>query len=300
MPVPAPDDAVHPSSPAADSTWPSKDSYRPAGTTSEPVKRALPPSPAEFSFSPDEFPPPPAEAANLFGLRDRRPPSSPRPPGQPRSRRPYALVLALLVPAAIAAVVVFFVLRPSPAARPSAGATPTSAGDQSSVHATSATPSASSASSSADISERQAATNLAGLLKQSVADRSSITAAVTDVDQCGPSLNQDPQTFQRAATSHQQLLGQLSSFAGRSALPAAMLQSLTSAWQASAAADKDLGQWAQDEVSNGCIQNDQADANFKAAVGPDDQATTAKKAFVSQWNSVAVQYGLTTYQWNQL
>jgi hypothetical protein len=207
------------------------------------------------------------------------------------------LALALLVPAAIAAVVVFFVLRPSPATRASAGATPTSAGDQSSVHATSATP---SASSSAQISERQAATNLAGLLKQSVADRSSITAAVTDVDRCGSSLNQDPQTFQRAATSHQQLLSQLSSLAGRSALPAAMLQSLTSAWQASAAADKDLGQWAQDEVSNGCTQNDRADANFKAAVGPDDQATTAKKAFVSQWNSVAVQYGLTTYQWNQL
>ena len=307
MPVPAQDDAVHPSSPAADLTWPSKDSYRPANSTPEPVKRALPPSPAEFSPSPgefpsppdkfsplpDEFPPPPAEAAGLFGLRDR-------PPSQPRSRRPFALVVALLVPAVIAAVVVFFVLRPSHATRPSAAATPTSAGDQRSVQATSATPSASSASSSAHISERQAATSLAGLLRQSVADRSSIKAAVSDVNQCGPSLNQDPQMFQSAATSHQQLLSQLSSLPGRSALPAAMLQSLTSAWQASAAADKDLGQWAQDEVSNGCTQNDQADTNFQAAVGPDGQATTEKKAFVSQWDSIASQYGLTTYQWNQL
>ena len=120
------------------------------------------------------------------------------------------------------------------------------------------------------------------------------------MDQCGPSLNQDPQTFQNAAASHQQLLSQLSSLAGRSALPAAMLQSLTSAWQASAAADKDLGQWAQDEVSNGCIQNDQADPSFQAAAGPDGQATTEKKAFVSQWDSIASQYRLTTYQWNQL
>jgi hypothetical protein len=210
-----------------------------------------------------------------------------------------ALVLALLS-AVIAAAVIFFVLRPSHPTRPSAGATPTRAGDQSSVGATTAAPSASPSSSSAHISEQQAATNLAGLLKRSVADRSTITAAVTDVDQCGPSLNQDPQTFQRAAASRQQLPGQLSSLAGRSVLPAAMLQSLTSAWQASAAADKDLGQWAQDEVSNGCIQNDQADANFRAAVGPDGQATTEKKAFVSQWNSIASQYGLTTYQWNQL
>jgi hypothetical protein len=113
-------------------------------------------------------------------------------------------------------------------------------------------------------------------------------------------LSQDPQTFQGAAASHQRLLSRLSSLSGGSALPAAMLQSLTSAWHASAAADADLGRWAQDEVSNGCTQNDQADANFQAAAGPDGQATTEKKAFVSQWNSIASQYGLTTYQWNQL
>jgi hypothetical protein len=168
------------------------------------------------------------------------------------------------------------------------------------AQATATAPSASSVSSSAHISEQQAATNLAALLRQSVTDRSSITVAVTDVDQCGPSLNQDPQTFQSAAASHQQLLSQLSSLPGRSALPAAMLQSLTSAWQASAAADKDLGQWARDEVSNGCTQNDQADPKFQAAAGPDGQATTEKKAFVSQWNPIASQYRLATYQWNQL
>jgi hypothetical protein len=200
----------------------------------------------------------------------------------------------------IVAAVVFFVLRPSHTTQPGAGATSKTAGDQGSVRATTAGPSASSASSSAHIPEQQGATNLAGLLRQSVTDRSAITAAVTDVSQCGPALNQDPETFQTAAASHQQLLSQLSRLPGRSALPAALLQSLTSAWQASAAADQDLGRWAQDEVSNGCTKNDQADANFKAAAGPDGQATTEKKAFVSQWDSIAAQYGLTTYQWNQL
>jgi hypothetical protein len=254
----------------------------------------FPPSPGQFPPSPGQFPPSPGQAADLFGLRAQPAPNPPRP------RRSRALILALLLPAVIAAAVIFFVLRSSHATRPSASATPTSADDQSSVRATTPAPSASPASSSARISEQQAAINLAGLLSQSVADRSAITAAVTDVNQCGPSLNQDPQTFQRAAASHQQLLSRLSSLAGSSALPAAMLQSLTSAWQASAAADKDLGQWAQDEVSKGCLQNDQADTNFKAAAGPDGQATTAKKAFVSQWNPIASQYGLATYQWNQL
>jgi len=300
-PVPAQDDAVHPTSPWADPTWPSKASYRPATVTPEPTQPSFPPPPGQFPPPPGQFPPPPGQfppppgkAAGLFGLRTRR------PPNPPRSRRSRALILALLLPAVLAAAVLFFVLRPSHASRPSADATPTSAGDQRNVHATTPAPSASPASSPARISEQQAATNLAGLLSQSVTDRSSITAAVTDVNQCGPSLNQDPQTFQRAAASHQQLLSRLSHLAGSSALPAAMLQSLTSAWQASAAADKDLGQWAQDEVSNGCLQNDQADTNFQAAAGPDGQATTEKKAFVSQWNPIASQYGLTAYQWNQL
>jgi hypothetical protein len=275
------DDPVHPTSPA----WPSKGSYRPTAAT-QLSKPGPPPPPDEFPPLADQFPPPPGQV--------------PPPPSQWPSRRSLALIVALLLSAVIVAAVIFFVLRPSHPTQPSAGATPTSAGDQRSVGVTTAAPSATPASSSAHISEQQAATNLAGLLKRSVADRSTITAAVTDVDQCGPSLNQDPQTYQRAAASRQQLLGQLSSLAGRSVLPAAMLQSLTSAWQASAAADKDLGQWAQDEVSNGCTQNDQADVNFQAAVGPDAQATTEKKAFVTQWNSVASKYGLTPYQWNQL
>jgi hypothetical protein len=206
------------------------------------------------------------------------------------------------VPAAIAAAVVFFVLRPSHGTQPSTGATATSAGARSNAQAATAAPSASSAraSSSAPISAQQAATNLAGLLGQSVSDRSSIQAAVNVVNSCGPALDQQPQIFQSDAASRQRLLSELAGLSGRSALPATMIQALTSAWQASAAADKDLGQWAADEVAKGCLQNDQSDPSFKAATGPDDQATTEKEAFVSQWNSIASQYGLETYQWGQL
>jgi hypothetical protein len=287
-----------------------------------PPTEEFPPPTEEFPPPTDDFSPPVADADHLFGTgdrppsparsrrppspaRSRRPPSrarSRRPPSQSRSRRPWTLAVALLVPAAIAAAVVFFVLRPSHGTQPSTGATATSAGARRNAQATTPAPSASSApaSSSAPISEQQAATNLAGLLGQSVSDRSSIQAAVNVVNTCGPALDQQPQIFQSDGASRQRLLSRLAGLSGRSALPAAMIQALTSGWQASAAADKDLGQWAEDEVAKGCIQNDQSDPSFKAATGPDGQATTEKKAFVSQWNSIASQYGLETYQWGQL
>jgi hypothetical protein len=216
------------------------------------------------------------------------------------------LVLTLLLAAGVAAAVAFLALRSPHTTQPSAGATPSGAANQGNAQATAGSPSASStpsstpSSSPAQVTEQQAATNLAGLLTQSVTDRSSITAAVNDVNACGPTLSQDSQTFQSAAAHRQQLLSQLASLPGRSVLSGSMIQALTGAWQASAAADQDFGKWAQDEVTRGCTPNDQTDTNFQAATGPDDQATTDKKAFVSQWNPVALQYGLTQYQWNQL
>ena len=317
VPLSVRDDAVDPSPPATESTWPSKGSYRPADVAPEQTQRSFPPPRQDFSpprqdFSPptedfppppDDFPPPPDDFSPPIGDAGRLyDPGDQRPPRQPRSRRPLTLAVALLVPAGIAAVVVFFALRPSHGTPPSTGATATSAGARSNAQAATAAPSASSAraSSSAPISAQQAATNLAGLLGQSVSDRSSIQAAVNVVNSCGPALDQQPQIFQSDAASRQRLLSELAGLSGRSALPATMIQALTSAWQASAAADKDLGQWAADEVAKGCLQNDQSDPSFKAATGPDDQATTEKEAFVSQWNSIASQYGLETYQWGQL
>ena len=125
-------------------------------------------------------------------------------------------------------------------------------------------------------------------------------SAASSVSRCGPALSQDPQVFDNAAAARQLLLSQLAGLPGRSALSGQMLQALTGAWLASATADRDFAQWAQDELSQGCAQHDQADANFRAAAGPDGQATTDKRAFVSLWNPMAAQYGLTSYRWNQL
>ena len=124
--------------------------------------------------------------------------------------------------------------------------------------------------------------------------------AASSISQCGPALSQDPQVFESAAAARQRLLSQLASLPGRSALSGQMLQALTRAWLASAAADGDFARWAQDELSQGCTRNDQADPSFQAAAGPDDRATAGKKAFVSLWNPMAARYGLPFYRWNQL
>ncbi|MGH3294216.1 MAG: hypothetical protein ACRDP7_20660 [Trebonia sp.] len=170
------------------------------------------------------------------------------------------------------------------------------------VPAQSASPasSPSAPSATAPVTERQAAQSLGEMLAQSGSDRTAITQAVSDVKDCGPSLNQDPQVFQSAASSRRTLLTELANMAGASTLPAPMLQDLSGAWQASMNADKDFAQWANDEITHPCVQNDSSDPGAVAANGPDAQATTDKQAFVSMWDPIAAQYGLTTYTWEQL
>ena len=149
-------------------------------------------------------------------------------------------------------------------------------------------------------SERAAAASLATLLAQTAADRSSIVGAVGAVEDCTAALGQAPRVFQNSAASRQRLLQRLTTLPGRSALPAAMLQALAGAWQASAAVDTDLAKWAQDEAANGCKPHDHADANYQASNAPDVQATNDKAAFVGMWDTIAAKYGLTRYQTSQL
>ena len=155
-------------------------------------------------------------------------------------------------------------------------------------------------SASSQDARRQAAVRLSGLLAQSVTDRAAVTGAAEDVRGCGPSLPQDAQTFARAASSRQHLLSRLGSLPGRSVLPAAMLRDLTSAWQASAQVDTDLARWAQGKIAHGCHRDSRSDARLRASYVPEARATVSKQAFASLWNPVARQYGLTTYQRNQL
>lgn len=216
-------------------------------------------------------------------------------------------VVALLAVGGAAAVFIVQPFHHSPATAGTPGTSP-AAQRQSLSASAAATPSSapatpsSAAATTSSPSAQQAAASLAGLLTQSVTDRSATVNAVNSVSQCGPTLSQDPQILESAAAGRQHLLSQLASLPGRSALSGQMLQALTGAWQASATADRDFARWAQDELSQGCTRNDQADPNFQAATAPDAdaRATTDKKAFVNLWNPMAAQYGLTSYRWNQL
>jgi hypothetical protein len=164
--------------------------------------------------------------------------------------------------------------------------------------ASSLTPSA--VSSPAVPPGRQAAQALAALLAQSGTDRAAVRQAVSAVADCSPGLSQDETIFSNAASSRQDLLGQLAALPDRSALPASMLQDLTTAWQASGQADQDLANWTHDEISHGCSTNDQSDASYQAAMVPDKQATTYKKAFAALWTAIADEYGLPLYHYNQI
>ena len=148
--------------------------------------------------------------------------------------------------------------------------------------------------------EQVAAQGLSQLLEQSTSDRSAIVAAFNDVSSCGSGLIGDAQTFQHAAASRKSLLSQLNALPDQDALPAELLQELNGAWQSSYQADQDFAGWANDENTNGCTANDTSDSNYQAATGPDNQATADKRAFVNLWNPIAAQYGLTTYQQDQL
>ena len=164
-----------------------------------------------------------------------------------------------------------------------------------------ASSSASSAASSPALPPgRQAAQALAALLAQSGTDRAAVTQAVSAVAACSPGLSQAETTFSTAASSRQALLGKLAALPDRSALPAAMLQDLTTAWQASGQADQDFANWTRDEISHGCSTSYQSDASYQAAMGPDGQATTDKKAFAALWTAIANEYGLPVYQYNQI
>jgi hypothetical protein len=216
--------------------------------------------------------------AMLGDLRLAPASEGPRRPRRP-SRPLAAVIVAAALVAVVAGVVIFKGLSGGTAAGASSGATP---------------------SASSPDTRRQAAVRLSGLLAQSVSDRAAVTAAAEDVRGCGPSLARDARTFAHSASSRQRLLSLLASLPGRALLPAAMLQDLTSAWQASAQVDADLARWTQDNIARGCHHSSRSDASLRASDVPEDRATAGKRAFAPLWNQVARPYGLTTYRWNQL
>jgi hypothetical protein len=200
-----------------------------------------------------------------------------------------------LVPVAVAAAVVIIVavsltLSSQGGSSSNSGASGTAAG---------AAPTASSSTGTTALTQQQAATALSGLLQQSGGDRADVSNAVVDVESCGNSLAHDAQVFSTAAANRRTLLAKLAALPGRSALSPPMISDLTTAWQASATVDADLAKWASDQGSH-CKKGNTKDANYKATLSFDSQATNAKNAFVALWNPLAKKDSLPTRQSDDL
>jgi len=210
-----------------------------------------------------------------------------------------AIVAAVLVVGLAGALVYVLTSKKSPT-QPADASTQQSLPARS-THDTSTTSRSSTTTTTTPlINEQQAAQTLSTLLSQSVIDRSEINAASNDVTTCGPTLSQDSQTFDAAYSSRQSLITQLSALPGASALSPQMIQSLTSAWQASEQVDQDYASWANSEFESGCVPNDTSNTYYQEADTPNQEATTDKQTFANLWNPIATRYGLSTYQWNQL
>lgn len=199
-----------------------------------------------------------------------------------------------LVPLAVGGgIVVVVVAALALSSQGGSSPSPTAAGT-----AAGGTPAASSSTGTTALTERQAATALAGLLSQSGTDHADVNAAVTNVEGC-KALAADARTFNKAARNRRTLLTKLARLPGRSALPAGMISNLTNAWQASATVDAELAKWATSEAGH-CKKNDLKNPNYAASLPFDSKATNGKTAFVGQWNGLARKYGLSVYQPSQI
>jgi hypothetical protein len=278
-PAPPSDPQSWPAPPGGPQSWPA-----PPGGVRPP---AGPDAPWADDAGQEPFGDSPTEMLGDLRLSPAPASGGPRRPGLRQRlgfpQRPGRLLVPVIVAAALVAIVAGLVLIRAHSGSAAASGTP------------GAVPSASSQEA-----RRQAAVQLSGLLAQSVTDRADVTGAAGDVRGCGPSLHQDARIFARAASSRQHLLARLASLPGRSLLPAAMLQDLTSAWQASAEVDTDLARWTQDNIARGCHHGSRSDAHLRASFIPERRATVSKRAFAAQWNPIARQYGLRTYQRSQL
>lgn len=135
---------------------------------------------------------------------------------------------------------------------------------------------------------------LASLVSMSAGQRTNVSTAANDLENCG-NASADQSAFTQAASVRQSVVNQLVTLQV-ALVPngAEMVQDLSSALNYSIQSDNSYAQWAGDELS-GCSTDYAADSNFAAAQQTDPQADSQKRAFASLWNAVAPQYELPTW-----
>jgi len=229
----------------------------------------------------------PATAAEPSTVGD---PGGPGP--EPSGRRIRGRVLAAGGVVVVAAAVVSGVVlsgRPAPA-HPVA-ATPTPTISSPTVSSPSPSSPSAAASSPAPVTASEQAAALSALLTSSVATRTALHSAVTQVGGCthlSGAVSQLQAVVNRRAGEY----GRASALS-TGALPggAQVKSKLMTALGSSLTADRDYLSWARQQLSGGCTPTSQSSA-YNAAFNASRRADAAKQAFVQVWNPVAARYGI--------
>ncbi|ALO09380.1 Serine/threonine protein kinase [Streptomyces venezuelae] len=155
--------------------------------------------------------------------------------------------------------------------------------------------------SSAPDSEEAQARALNGLLDRNKGTRGSVGEAVSQMTACpGRSgLLEAKRVFENAASARDELLRDLEAL-DPGLLPASMRKSLESGWQASAAADRAYARLAEEMLSGCTPRAVTSSSQWQKASDASTRATRAKKDFVSDWNPMAKEHGLTTMSWDEV
>jgi len=209
--------------------------------------------------------------------------------GTLKSRGPLIPALAIGAVAVIAVVAVFLVNSSSGGSPNATAATGGSAGSTS----------ASSGSGKNGAAEQTAAVALNNLLAQSGKYRAEVNTALDHVDAC-KSLRASRDAFGASAGNRRNLLAKLAVLPDRSALPAAMLQDLTTGWQASVQVDSDFQAWAQDEMGGCNPKTVTSDPHYQASNPYENPASSGKVQFAQAWKPIAAKFGLPEYTQYQL
>jgi serine/threonine protein kinase len=210
----------------------------------------------------------------------------------PSGRRIRGRVLAAGGVVVVAAAIVSGVVlsgRSAPA-NPAA-ATPTPAVSSPAVSSPSPSSPSAAASSSAPVTAPEQAAALSALLTSSVATRTALHNAVTQVGGCthlAGAVSQLQTVVNRRAGEY----GRASALS-TGALPggAQVKSKLMTALGSSLTADRDYLSWARQQLTGGCTPTSQSSA-YNTAFNASRRADAAKQAFVQVWNPVAARYGI--------
>jgi hypothetical protein len=207
-------------------------------------------------------------------------------PVQPRRRRPWLLLVVLLVVGVTGVVGIGFaaastISSPGPSPRLTATG----------AHPASATPTTGSASGQGAVQ----ASAMNDLLTASGASRAALGTAISQVQSCDassdPLSTMDGVIRDRTAQLRSAQALAVDGLPGGESLRGVLVQLL----QKSAEADGDYEAWAQQVLDSACAPGAGA-AQLTAASTASSEATTLKKTFLTSWNPIASRYGLPQRQ----